>query len=135
MPLPSDRHEELLGILAGEPADAWCDIVALWAKADRVYTLPAGPNGFIHPAYELVALIVERIDDFFPYLKNDVTNENPQVCAYCLTCLGQADKLHISMQQIAKLKHRTEVLEVVSGCFGSTPTLSRFFELSGRNFL
>ena len=135
MPLPSDRHEELLEILAREPADAWGDIVALWATTERVYTLPAGPNGFIHPAYELVTLIVERIDDFLYYLTNDVTNENPIVCAYCLTCLEQADRLQLSMHQIDELQHRTEVLDVSSGCFGSSPTLSQFFELNGDSFL
>ena len=134
-PLQSDRHQELTQLLARKPADCWPAIVNLWASAERIYTSPAGPDGYIHPAYELVEMICARIDDFSPLLKQDLTNPNPNVCAYCLTCLERVDQLRLTAEQRQELRQRDEVLDVVTGCFGSTPTLARFVELSGESYL
>ncbi|GAA5511213.1 hypothetical protein [Novipirellula caenicola] len=134
-PLQSDRHQELTQLVACKPADCWPAILDLWTSTKKIYTLPAGPNGYIDPAYELVELICERIDDFFPMLNQEVTHSNPNVCAYCLTCLERVDRLQLTAEQLQELRQRDEVLDVVSGCFGSTPTLARFVELSGQSYL
>lgn len=133
--LQSEHHDELRRILAHEPEEAWRDIVALWASADRVYTAPAGPNGFIHPAYELAVLVCDEVEAYLPYLTRDITNPNANVCAYCLTCLERAGKLNPTAKQRDELLQRTDVLDVVTGCFGSTPTLARFLELKGKAYL
>lgn len=134
-PLQSDRHQELKLLLAREPADSWPAIVNLWASASRIYASPAGPNGYIHPAYELVEMIGDRIEDFSTLLKQNLTNPNPNVCAYCLICLERVDQLRLTSEQRQELLQRDEALDVVTGCFGSTPTLARFVELRGQSYL
>jgi len=131
----SRSHDELMLILGRGPADSWGEIVALWGSADRIYTGPVGPNGVIDPAYELVSLVCERIADYLPYLNQHLTNPNANVCAYCLTCLERVEKLKPTVTQREELLQRTEVLDVVYGCFGSKPTLARFFELRGQAYL
>ncbi len=131
----STNHDELMSILAREPAHSWPDIVALWASADRVYTAPAGPNGNLDPAYELVILVCDRIVDYLPYLNRDLTNPNANVCAYCLTCLEHVDMLHPTAAQREELLQRTEILNVITGCFGSKPTLAQFLERRVQSYL
>ena len=131
----SDRHQELVILLARKPADCWPAIVNLWASAKRIYTSPAGPNGFVDPAYELVEMICDRIEEFSPLLKQNLTNPNPNVCAYCVTCLERVDQLRLTVEQRQELLQRDEVLDVVTGCFGSKPTLARFVERSGQSHL
>ncbi len=131
----SDRHQELVILLAHKPADCWPAIVNLWASAKRIYTSPAGPTGFVHPAYELVEMICDRIEDFLPLLKQNLTNLNPNVCAYCVTCLERVDQLRLTDEQREELLQRDEVLDVVTGCFGSKPTLARFVERSRQSHL
>jgi hypothetical protein len=130
-----ERESEIRAIFDRDFSTGWRAALGVWELADTVYTMPVGPNFAVPEPYLFVQLIVKNIDRFEADLISSVTCSNPVVAAYCIATLERCDRLRLSDIQIKQLSNRTEVINVVGGCFGTNTTLARFLKNGSQSLL
>jgi len=122
----SHEYLTLVEMLKKDVDDAWSGVVRVWAESPRVYSGPSGPDGFIHPAFDLAQLAPIHIADIETRLTLGLANRNANVAAYCALSLSLMNDHCLPKRYIDMVADRTEILDVSFGCFGTAPTLAEF---------